>query len=183
MIALSLEIAIFQNQITEMQRLKIDQYIQERLDDQLNYYSKAASKAKKKYQNLKAAEIAFAALIPFLSALITPERMYIKFLVGALGVFVTLFSGILMLYKYHENWVNYRSTEDALKSEKYLFLAQSGPYKNGASDAEFIEKIESILGNEHQKWQQYTSRKLGQQTEENQEPDPESVPETDSENA
>jgi hypothetical protein len=155
-----------------MQRLKIDQYIQERLDDQLKYYSKAANNAKRKYQNIKVAEIAFAAMIPFLSALITPDRMYVKFIVGVLGVFVTLFSGMLMLYKYHEEWVNYRSTEEALKSEKYLFLAQSGPYKNGANAADFIERIESILGNENQKWQQYASKEVGKQAAATGENDP-----------
>jgi hypothetical protein len=30
--------------------------------------------------------------------------------------------------QYHSNWITYRSTAEALKREKHLFLATAGPY-------------------------------------------------------
>lgn len=142
-----------------MQEIQTEQYIKERLDGQLEYFSAAASKAKSRYQWIKIAEILVAATIPFLSAMITAQSLYLRIVVGVLGVFVTIFSGMLMLYKYQEDWVNFRATAEALKSEKYLFLSRSGPYKNAAGRSNFVVRIESILGDENRKWQQYVLKK------------------------
>jgi hypothetical protein len=143
-----------------MQKITIEQYIQERLDDQFTYYTKAASRSKNRYQKLKALEIGLAALVPFLAALITDHNAEVmKIIVGGIGVGITLTGGMLMLFKYQENWVTYRTTAEALKSEKYLFLTRTGPYKSKGANALFIEKVENILGDEHQKWQNYVIEK------------------------
>jgi hypothetical protein len=143
-----------------MQRITIDQYIADRLDGQYEYYSKAAGKAKKQYQTIKVVEIVLAAMVPFLSAMMTPSSSdYMKIIVGVLGVGITILSGTLLLYKFSETWVNYRSTAQALKSEKFLFLTRTGAYKGRNATALFIEKIELILGEESQKWQSYVISK------------------------
>lgn len=139
-----------------MQKITIEQYIQHRLDDQIAYYSKSASRAKKKFQAMKAIEIALAASVPFLSALITEKNAQgMKVIVGLVGVGISLLSGWLLLYKYQENWVTYRTTCESLESERYLFLTRTGPYKSKEASALFIEKVESILGQEQQRWQSY----------------------------
>ncbi len=141
------------------QRISIEQYITDRVDHQYLYYSAAASKAKHRYYLIKAAEISLAATVPFLSALTTSSSLsYMKVLVGVIGVLVTAASGMLLLYKFHETWINFRSTAQALQSEKYLFLSRSGPYKRKAASAFFIERIETILGMENQKWQSYMAQ-------------------------
>jgi hypothetical protein len=150
---------VFQSSYREMQKITVDQYIEQRLDDQQAYYSKAARKAQKSYFTIKVSETILAATIPFLSAMITPETIEIKIAVGAIGVLVTIAGGVLLLYKYHENWVNYRSTAEALKTQKFLFLAKAGPYKGRNREVLLVENIESLLGEEHQKWMQYMLQK------------------------
>lgn len=141
------------------QRITIEQYITERVDGQIDYYSQAASKAKKRYHAFKAIEITLAAAVPFLSALTTAGSLsYMKVLVGCVGVGVTIASGMLLLYKFHEIWANYRGTAESLRSEKYLFLSRSGPYRTRGANQFFIERIEGILGQQNQKWQSYISQ-------------------------
>ena len=50
------------------------------------------------------------------------ENLLIKIIIGIIGVSIALIAGIMNLYKFHENWVSYRTTAEILKHEKYLFL-------------------------------------------------------------
>jgi hypothetical protein len=72
---------------------------------------------------------------------------------GALGVLITLFEGLLHLNQYQQNWASYRSTCEALKHEKFLYLGCAGPYAT-ASDPHAIlaERIESLSSLENAKW-------------------------------
>jgi hypothetical protein len=158
-------------------KITIEQYITDRVDEQYRYYSAAASKAKHRYYLIKVVEISLAATVPFLSALTTSASLsYMKVMVGVIGVLITAASGMLLLYKFHETWINYRSTAQALLSEKYLFLSRSGLYKGKAASPLFIERIEMILGIENRKWESYMAQE--QPTEEVQEPEtkPEPLP-------
>ena len=57
------------------------------------------------------------------------------------------------LNQYQQNWITYRSTCEALKHEKYLYMAKAGPYA-AASDSHALlaERIESLISQEHAKW-------------------------------
>ncbi|MFM2375713.1 MAG: hypothetical protein RLZZ165_810 [Bacteroidota bacterium] len=143
-----------------MQSITIDQYLEDRVEDQLSYYNKAASKAKKRFQRLKVVEVVLASFVPFLSALINEDNAgTLKVIVGLVGVGITLLSGVLLVYKFQEDWVNYRSTAEALTAEKFKFLARTGPYQGSDASSIFIEKVERILGDESQKWQTYAMEK------------------------
>jgi len=64
-----------------------------------------------------------------------------------------LFEGLQQLNQYHHNWITYRSTAEALKHEKYLFLSKAGPYAAAINDnALLAERVESLVSQEHAKW-------------------------------
>jgi uncharacterized protein YdeI (BOF family) len=51
---------------------------------------------------------------------------------------------VLRSIQYHPNWITYRSTCEALKHEKYLYLAKAGPYAAVIDAHVFLaERIES----------------------------------------
>jgi Protein of unknown function (DUF4231) len=61
--------------------------------------------------------------------------------------------GLLHLNQYQQNWTTYRSTCEALKHEKYVYLANAGPYANAAAaHALLAERIESTVSQEHAQW-------------------------------
>jgi hypothetical protein len=122
-----------------------------RLEDQLAWYSLKARAARTTFKRIKMIEIVAAALIPFLTGQPWPGVAYI---VGALGVLITVLEGILHLNQYQEHWSDYRNTAESLKHEKFLFLANAGPYAN-VPDPRIVlaERVEALISQENTQWQ------------------------------
>src|SRR3974390_984287 len=128
----------------------------DRLEDQLAWYDRKSLQNQHTYKNIKIIEIIAAAAIPFLSALNISQgnwSHYLSWMIGILGVLITILEGMLHLNQYQQNWISYRSTHEALKHEKYPYLAKADPYNN-APDAHALlaERIESLVSQEHAKW-------------------------------
>jgi Protein of unknown function (DUF4231) len=72
---------------------------------------------------------------------------------GVLGALIAIVKGVQQLNQYHANWISYRSTCEALKHEKFLYLAKAGPYA-AATDSRVLlaERIEALVSQEHAKW-------------------------------
>jgi uncharacterized protein DUF4231 len=119
----------------------------DRLDDQIGWYDTRSLYCQRMYKSLKLTGLIAAALVPLLAGRSAP---WITALVGAL---VVVLEGVQQLGQYHENWMAYRSTAEALKHEKYLHAAAAGPYAaSEAPDALLAERVESLVSQEHAKW-------------------------------
>jgi hypothetical protein len=124
--------------------------INERLEDQITWYDHQSTANQRSYKRIKILEILSAAIIPFLAAL---GRPHIAMVTGGLGVLITALEGLLHLSQYQQNWINYRSTCEALKHEKYTYLGKAAPYANVPDPhALLAERIESLVSQEHAKW-------------------------------
>jgi len=130
----------------------------DRLDDQIGWYDRKSGYNQIRFKALKVTVIVAAALIPVLSSL---SSLHLRFLpaealtlvLGALGALIAIIEGIQQLSQYHANWISYRSTCEALRHEKYLYLAQAGPYAAAPNPHVLLaERIESLISQEHAKW-------------------------------
>src|SRR5262249_42515453 len=108
-----------------------DDITMQRLDQRIEWYDHHSAYNQWAYKVLKLIVIVAAALIPFLSG---TEGFRPPWLVGALGVVIAVAEGIQQLNQHHVNWTSYRSTCEALKHERHLYLAKAAPY-GGAIDA------------------------------------------------
>jgi Protein of unknown function (DUF4231) len=89
-----------------------------------------------------------AAAIPVVAAFGAP--VYVAAILGAL---VVLTEGILQLNQYHQNWITYRATAEALKHEKFLYLARADVYGDAAQPLRLLaERIEGQISQEHARW-------------------------------
>jgi len=122
----------------------------ERLEDQIKWYDRKSRSAQHIYKRVKIVEIFAAAVIPLLAGRTFPHD---KLVIAGLGVLITVLEGILHLNQYQQLWTTYRSTCEALKHEKYVYLGKAGPYA-GAADphALLAERIESLVSQEHAQW-------------------------------
>ena len=120
----------------------------QRLEDQIQWYDSRSTKNQRMFKVLKMIVIFAAALIPFLVGFNLPP-----WIVGGLGVLIAVMEGLQQLNQYQANWITYRSTSEALKHEKFLFLAKAGPFAVAADPHVLLaERIESLVSQEHAKW-------------------------------
>ena len=124
--------------------------IYQRLTEQLAWYGQKSRAARAAFKRIKVTEIVAAAVIPFLTGHTWPGVAYV---IGGLGVLITVLEGVLHLNQYQENWTNYRNTAESLKHEKFLFLAKAGPYASVADPrAALAERIEALISTENSQW-------------------------------
>ena len=129
-----------------------EEYIERRLEDQISWYGDKAAWNQKWFKRLQVIVIVAAALIPFVSGLAATDSIWDEFIVGALGVLVAALTALLGLYKFQENWIQYRSTCESLKREKHVFLAGVSPYSGDEAFELLVERVESLISSEHTNW-------------------------------
>jgi hypothetical protein len=120
-----------------------------RLVDQLDWYGRKSAAAQRAFIRLKVVEIVVAAAIPVVAGVGGPPL-----LTAALGSTVVVLEAVQQLFQWQTNWVLYRSTAEALKHEKFLFLSCAGPYATGDRQRLLAERLEGLISQEHAKWTQ-----------------------------
>jgi hypothetical protein len=119
----------------------------ERLEDQINWYDRKSGDNQRRYKWLKLLELAVAAALPVVAGIGSPVLV-----IGALAAVIVVLEGAQHLYQFQEHWITYRSTAEALKHERYLYLAEAGPYLGEDRHRQLAERIEGLISQEHAKW-------------------------------
>ena len=133
--------------------IDIDKYIIDRVDNQIEWYDNKSSKCQKKYKAFQITEIILAAAVPLLSGY-TSVHWTIPIIIGIIGIIITVLESISKLNKYHEYWIEYRSTCEMLRYHKNLYLTHSGPYCESEESIEnlFVRNMEQIISSENNQW-------------------------------
>lgn len=141
----------------------IDDYIKYRLDDQINWYDNKAASAQRWYKGYQVAELIIAALIPLLSGYAASSTR-IAVIIGVGGALISLIEGICKLFRFHENWIEYRSTCELLRHEKYLYEMRAFPYcKEESYEQMFVKNVESLISAESSKWKTNNVTQVGEE--------------------
>jgi len=136
-----------------------EEYLNSRLDSQIDWYDQKSSWHQGWFKKLRLLEILAAALIPFLTGYITDQTPDMKLIVGGLGVLIAVVSGVVVLFKFQEHWLQYRTTAESLKHHKYLYLTKTSPYdKEGAFNL-LVEMVEGLISKENSSWASYIKEK------------------------
>jgi hypothetical protein len=66
---------------------------------------------------------------------------------------VAIATGIAAHFSFHENWLNYRATWDALKHEQYLRNGNIHEYGESKDrNALFVARVEALISSEGEVW-------------------------------
>jgi hypothetical protein len=119
-----------------------------RLEDQIAWYDRASQRKQRWYKRLKLLELMVAASLPVAAGL-----QLAPLAIGVLAATVVVLEGSEHLFQLHEQWISYRSTCEALRRERYLYLSRAGQYAM-APDAHKLlaERVEDLLGRENARW-------------------------------
>jgi len=134
--------------------MDIEQYLQERLDDQIGWYDRKSCWNQRLHKRLRLLEVVAASSIPFLTGFIA-QYSFMTHVVAVVGVAVAVISGAFALFKFQENWIEYRTTAETLKQQKYLFITQTSPYDGEGAFHTLVETVEGLISQENSKWMQY----------------------------
>lgn len=127
-----------------------EQFTLERLTVEIGWYDSRSRLNRLLFKALKTATMTAAAIIPVVA---TSGAHYGGQVAGVLGILIAVLEAIQELNQYRANWTTYRSTAEALKQQKYLYLGNAGTYNGTANPSALLaERIEMIMSRENAKW-------------------------------
>lgn len=132
-------------------------YVEQRLKQQMAYYSNSCRKLQKRYRILTFINIVTTAAVPVFSLSVDDMGRTAQYIIAVLGATASIVSGITFFEKLRDKWVLERATYEKIKSELAKFNAKAGPYKNmnaQESMAAFVENCESYMEDEHGEWRE-----------------------------
>ena len=129
-----------------------EEYLKERVDNQINWFNKKSSTNKNWYYGLGVFEIFLAISISFINITGLIEESSKSLISSIIGGLIAAIAGLLTFVKFQQNWFRYRITSESLISEKYKFITMSEPYSAEDAYNQFVNNIELILTRENKKW-------------------------------
>ena len=136
-----------------------EEYLKNRVDHQINWYDRKSCFNQNWFKRLQIIAIISASTIPFLTGYSSGESDKIRVCIGMLGLMVAAVTAILSLYKFQENWHEFRTTCESLTHEKYLFETKTEPYDITDSFPLLVQRVETLISKENSNWSHYVASK------------------------
>lgn len=137
--------------------MEVSEYIEQRLDDQQEWYSNKSTVNKNYYHRFNIITIILAVMIPLVSGLeeFTAIHISANLIAGVLGATVAILTSVTSLFKFKDKWINYRMAAEQLKSEKYLWASKTTPYNRSDAYHVLVSRVEAIIRAENGDWGGY----------------------------
>lgn len=128
-------------------------YIEQRVDEQIKWYDDKSQSSQARFKALRVIEVVCAALIPLIAGFQLANE-WTALVVSLLGVVIAVSAALIGLGNYQENWVEYRTTCESLRHEKYLFMTKATPYDDAEPFNLFVQRVEGLVSKENSTWSQ-----------------------------
>ncbi|RKE10519.1 uncharacterized protein DUF4231 [Catellatospora citrea] len=126
-----------------------EEYFKQRLDQYLKWYDKKAIQTKKLHFRMRTMAVLGGVVVP---VLVNVDFPYARLVTTATSLVVASVVALESLYKYRDQWKNYRSTEQMLMHEKYYFQTRTGVYTGLDDQAAFsalVDRVEDLIAAEN----------------------------------
>ena len=140
---------------------KFNKYLEERYEKELEYYDNKAIRNKNMYHTISILTLIISGCVSFFIYIFNLYQQTTYNTIAMMAsLLVSILTAILSLCKFHENWLNYRSSCETLKKEKHFFDAKIGEYRlTDDPEALFVERVEQFISKEHTTWLYLTKKK------------------------
>lgn len=127
-------------------------YVDKRLNSQIEWYDKKSKSNKKYYMFFKTISYICMALTPFILAL-----GWSVYLSGITSLVTLICESFMALFNYKELWITYRQTTELLIKERIMFQTSTGIYRETDFPfADLVERCETIISKENINWTNLT---------------------------
>lgn len=124
-------------------------YVDERLGQYQEWYDGKAAKMKAMHLRMRTLSVVGGALVP---VLVNLDLGFARVTATVLSLVVVASVSLESVYRYREQWKNYRSTEQLLGHERVYFAARVGPY-HGQSERDafttLVARVEKAIASEN----------------------------------
>ena len=124
------------------------QYVERRLEPQRKWHNEKATWNKRRFYAVEVATLLAGAAIPVVNLWLVKDPYWAGVLSATLGGVVVVAASVGKLFKFHENWLQFRTLVEALEREKELYSVGAGEYAD-VNEAErnrlLVERVENIL--------------------------------------
>ena len=129
-----------------------EQYLKDRVENQIAWYSRKSGSNKMWFIILQIVTLVASASVPVFA--IFSSDMWARVTVAILGSATAIASGVVSLYRFREHWIDYRTTTESLKHEKYMYQTGTGPYAGDDAFSVLVECVEALVSQQNTAWQQ-----------------------------
>lgn len=129
---------------------KTFEYVERRLEPQRKWHNDKATWNKRRFYVVEVATLLAGAAIPVVNLWLVHDAFWAGVLSAILGGVVVVAVAVGKLFKFHENWLQYRALAEALEREKELYSVGAADYAkaNGAGRNQLlVERVENLIGN------------------------------------
>lgn len=133
-----------------------EEYIPERVEQYQAWYDRKSVEAKQRYLRMRAFSVVGGGLVPVLINIPWKGEFagvpIVQALVTIVSLLVVIAVSLESVFHYREQWKNYRSTEQLLGHEKFLYMTRVGRYAGLPDDRAFqtlVERVEEAISAEN----------------------------------
>ncbi|MFC8295050.1 DUF4231 domain-containing protein [Streptomyces sp. NPDC057242] len=124
-------------------------YIETRIEQYQGWYDAKATHMKAMHLRMRTVSVVGGALVP---VFVNLDLGFARITATVLSVVVVAAVSLESVYRYREQWKNYRSTEQLLGHERVYFETRVGPYRGLSKRDAFaalVARVEKAIANEN----------------------------------
>jgi hypothetical protein len=124
------------------------EYLERRLEPQRKWHNEKAKWNKRRFYTVEVATLLAGAAIPVVNLWVAGDPYWAGVLSAILGGVVVVAASVGKLFKFHENWLQYRALAEALERERELYSVGAADYTEADEAGRnrlLVERVESIL--------------------------------------
>jgi len=139
-----------------MNSKEFEEYLNNRYYKEIEWYDKKAARNNYAYKILEFTLIVLSAIMPVL-IVIGGGLLEWALLISVL---IAIETSVLKVFKFYENWINYRTTCETLRKELHYYRAKIDDYRDAEDpEAMFVNRVEALISREHSLWLMSQKRK------------------------
>ena len=133
-----------------MDKKDFEEFLKNRYYQQIDWYDRKAARNHWAYKILQSTLIILSAITPVLVVVGGALERWLAVFISAL---VAIEASTLKVFKFQENWINYRTTCETLRKEIHYYKAKIYGYGNTDDpEALFVDGVETLISREHTLW-------------------------------
>lgn len=150
------------NQFSDLDSMveNFDEFWEEFFEPQFNWYDTKAASNKRYHRVMKVTEITLAATLPVSVSLfpVTSSQFWQGAIIVA-AVLLIIIEALESYLNYYRKWMNYRTTAEGLRREKFAYKTRTGEYEDAENPQRvFVQRVMDLTSQENRYWKITTQK-------------------------